>query len=313
MTTAGAVGFLRALRGGTGVTALGQLERGLQGVESRLQRLRVLARPPARDRALASRPRVGSEPARPARRFATWGLPSSPAAAIIGAVNLVLLVRETRKLERSTLDALHERGGARAGASGFSTLSRRATEWRSTSPPGTMVSDNRDARRAPLDAPDRQVVRVEVFSGLRKEVEALPLGSRRWRRLETTWLPTNPRIGRAGGGPAARPHGCRRDPAQRRVHWKLCAAVPGGSERARRWVVVTEPLDTAASRANPAIALVGGSRTRVACSRRGPKCRRRSGAELESLAVYLPRGPSLHFFGALSARRHALQSTTARR
>ena len=49
MTTAGAVGFLRALESGRAFPPSVNWSEGLQGVESRLQRLRALARPPARD------------------------------------------------------------------------------------------------------------------------------------------------------------------------------------------------------------------------------------------------------------------------
>jgi len=227
------------------------------------------------------------------------------AAAIIGTVNLVLLVRETRKLERSTLDASV---GAAEHVLGerISTL-RQARDELSifAANRGPMAGDATTLAELHTMLLSSQVVRIEVFSGLRKEVEAY-----RWDRgvgggLETTWLPTNPRIAAqvADGRPAT---WIQAGPGQR-ASLKLCAAVPGGSERARRWVVVTEPLDAALLERILPSRVVGAVENDGRMLAAWPETPTAAGAELESLAGYLPRGPFSGLFGALAARRTAIQ------
>ena len=227
------------------------------------------------------------------------------AAAIIGAVNLVLLVRETRKLERSTLDASV---GAAEHVLGerLSTLRQARDEMAIyVANRGPLVSDVATLAELHSMLLSGRVVRVEVFSGLRKEVEAY-----RWERgvgggLETTWLPTNPRIAAqvADGRPAT---WVQAGPGQR-ASLKMCAAVPGGNERARRWVVVTEPLDGALLERILPSRVVGAVENESRMLAAWPEMPALAGTELEALAGYLPKGPFSSLFGALSARRTALQ------
>jgi HAMP domain-containing protein len=227
------------------------------------------------------------------------------AAAIIGAVNLVLLVRETRKLERETLDAS-------VGAAEH-VLGERLSALRRSRDSIAVFAANHGPLASDADTLARlhsllmadQVVRVAVFSGLRKEVEAY-----RWERgvgggLETAWLPPNPRIAAqvADGRPAT---WVQAGPGQR-PSLKLCAAVPGGGERARRWVVVTEPLDEALMERVLPSRVVGALENEGRMLAAWPEMPSLPSAEILSLAPYLPKGPLSWLFSPAIASRTALQ------
>jgi HAMP domain-containing protein len=227
------------------------------------------------------------------------------AAAIIGAVNLVLLVRETRRLERETLAA--------SVAAADHVLAERLSSLRRSrdaialfaADHGPLASDVATLARLHELLMVDDVVRVEVFSGLRKEAEAY-----RWERgigggLETTWLPPNPRIAAqvADGRPAT---WVQAGPGQR-PSLKLCAPVPGGAERARRWVVVTEPLDGAlVDRALPSH-VVGGLANEGRMLAAWPEVPGGQAADIQALAPYLTRGPLSGLFTPAAASRTSLQ------
>jgi HD-GYP domain-containing protein (c-di-GMP phosphodiesterase class II) len=227
------------------------------------------------------------------------------AAAIIGAINLLILVRETRRLERETLAAAvsaaeHVLGEriARLGQARDEMAIYAANM-------GPLASTRASLAELHAMLLSGQVERVEVFAGLRKEVEAY-----RWERgvgggLETTWLPTNPRIAAqvADGRPAT---WIQAGPGQR-ASLKLCAAVPGGDERARRWVVVTEPLDGVLMGSLLPSRIVGAIENDNRMLAAWPETPTVPGAALESLSAYLPSGPFSSLFGPQSARRTALQ------
>ncbi len=227
------------------------------------------------------------------------------AVAIIGAVNVILLVRGTRTLERETLDA--------SVAAAERLLAERLSDLKQARDDLTVFAANSGALGGDVDTLARlheflhvhQLVRVAVFSGLQREVEAY-----RWERgvapgLATTWLPSNPRIaaqvadGRSAtwiqGGPGHSPS------------LKLCAAVPGGSDKQRRWVVITEPLDGALMERILPSRVVGAIENEGRLLAGWPESPAGPDARLSSLGAYLPRGPLSSVFQPLVARHDVLQ------
>jgi HAMP domain-containing protein len=225
--------------------------------------------------------------------------------ATIGAVNLVLLVRGTRTLERDTLDV--------SVAAAEHLLSERLSNLKQARDELAILAADSGTLGGNVDTLARlheflqayQIVRVGVFSGLQKEVTAY-----RWERgvapgLATVWLPSNPRIaaqvadGRSAtwiqGGAGASPS------------LKLCAAVPGQNERSRRWVVVTEPLDGALMENVLPSHVVGALEHEGRLVASWPESPASQGISLESLARYLPTGPLSSLFQPQVARREVLQ------
>jgi HAMP domain-containing protein len=227
------------------------------------------------------------------------------AAAIIGAVNLFLLVRGTRTLERDTLDA--------SVAAAEHLLAERLSDLKQARDELAIFAANSGPLGGDIDTLARlhdllhvhQIVRVAIFSGLQKEAEAY-----RWERgiapgLATTWLPTNPRIAAqvADGRPATWiQSGPGRNPSL-----QLCATVPGGNEKERRWVVITEPLDGALMENILPSRVVGALENEGRLLAGWPESPNGPEASLASLAAYLPRGPLSSIFQPLVARRDVLQ------
>jgi HAMP domain-containing protein len=227
------------------------------------------------------------------------------AAAIIGAVNLFLLVRGTRTLERDTLDA--------SVAAAEHLLAARLSDLKQARGELAIFAANSGPLGSDIETSARlhgllnvhHIVRVAVFSGLQKEAEAY-----RWERgiapgLATTWLPTNPRIAAqvADGRPATWiQSGPGRSPSL-----QLCATVPGGNEKERRWVVITEPLDGALMENILPSRVVGALENEGRLLAGWPESPAGPEAGLASLAAYLPRGPLSSIFRPLVARRDVLQ------
>lgn len=227
------------------------------------------------------------------------------AAAIIGAVNLMLMLSGTRNLEHDTLNAS-------LGAAEH-LLAARLTELKQGRDELAIFAANSGPLGRDVDTLARlhellqvhQLVRVAVFSGLQKEVDAY-----RWERgaapgLATTWLPTNPRIAaQVADGRSAIwiQSGPGRSPSL-----QLCAAVPGSGEKERRWVVVTEPLDGALMEDILPSRVVGALENEGRLLAGWPESPTGPDANLSALTAYLPRGPFSSMFKPLVARRDVIQ------
>ncbi len=227
------------------------------------------------------------------------------AAAVIGAVNLLVLVRGTRMLERDTLDSSVGAAEHLLGARLSELKQARDQLAILAADAGPMVSDVDTLARLHSFLQAQQLVRVAVFSGLKKEVDAY-----RWERgvapgLATTWLPSNPRI--AAQVADGRSATWIQSGPGRSSALKLCAAVPGGSEKERRWVVVTEPLDGALMEEILPSRVVGALESDGRLLAGWPESPSGPDASLSALTAYLPRGSLSSVFQPQVARRVVLQ------
>ena len=226
------------------------------------------------------------------------------AAVVIGAVTVLLLLRNTATIEKQMVDA----GLANAAH----TLEQRVAD----------LSDARDAvasfvAYAAAIGNDVETLgrlhnvlslyrleRVEIFAGLHKTVEAY-----RWERgadpaLATAWLPSNPSIAAqvASGQPTTWVQTTTDGPAS----LKLCAPVGGTGEAVRQWVVVTEPLDTdLLERLLPAQAVGALEYNREVLVAWPPSPS--PPANLGELARFLPQAPFSFLFSPIEAARPTAQ------
>ncbi len=224
-------------------------------------------------------------------------------AVVLGGVNLFIVLRNTREMERLTLDRT-------LGLAGQVLLNRHRTMQEVANEVGNFV-----ATKGTLDDGVRtlgslqrllevyEVERVEVFRGLEREIEAY-----RWERgagtdLDTHWLPQNPRLaaqivgGRTCTWVQRSPDGT--------VSLKYSTPVLGDRGGERRWIVVTEPLDAELlERLAPAIPVAGfrqGTRTLSAIPATAGSLDERSLAEL------VPKPPLSRLFRDVIADRAVLR------
>jgi HAMP domain-containing protein len=197
---------------------------------------------------------------------------------LIGTVNLFLALRTATESEKAALD--------RAAALAAHQLRNRLEALRRAAQDAALLAPTLDER-----SPIHRVIalnevllrhrceRVEIFSGL-----ALSSAAYRWERgadprLRTAWLPSEPRVAtRIASGQEA--SWVQRD-AVGGACLKVSVPALGVSSADRRWVVVTEPLDSSLlSSLAPGVAevvLVAGERP-VAQWRTASTAGRQSGA-----------------------------------
>ncbi|MGE5235557.1 MAG: HD-GYP domain-containing protein [Acidobacteriota bacterium] len=226
-------------------------------------------------------------------------------ALVIGVVNVVLLVRVSRTMEQQGLDVTL--------AMASHLLSQRVAELRSAIDEfGSFVAGNPRLESDPATLGRLhdllslyQVERVEVFAGLRREIEAY-----RWERgvgagLETTWLPPKPQIAAqvAFGRPVIwvqdRPGGV--------ASLKLAAAVASGEDHERRWVVITEPLDGVFLERVVPGGMVGAALDGRQILVGWPETPSDRTGGLDQLAGFLPSGIWSRFLEPVVARRPVLR------
>jgi HAMP domain-containing protein len=226
------------------------------------------------------------------------------AGILIGAVHLLILINTIRSMEQQNIE------NSLAAASQLllqkiSELDRARNDLAPFAARNEPLTQGLDTLAKLHDLLSLyHVERVEVFHGLRKEVEAY-----RWERgvgrgLETPWLPPNPSIAAkvAGGRPAiwVQHNG-------QVASLKLCAPIPGTGGEERRWIVITEPLDGTMLESilppQTVGALEAGKQTLVAW----PETPSTGDIRLSELAEYLPRGPLATWFPPIVARRPAFQ------
>ncbi|MBI4917613.1 MAG: HD domain-containing protein [Acidobacteria bacterium] len=226
-------------------------------------------------------------------------------ALVIGLVNVVLLLRGTRTMEGQALDsslttARHLLASRLAdlqhARDDISTFAAEA---------GPLSPDIATLGRLHDFLAFYRLERVEVFHGLRKEVEAY-----RWERgvgrsLATAWLPPKPQI--AAQVAFGRPAAWVQKGADGLASLKLCSAVPGGVGDERRWVVLTEPLDGSFLGRIIPVGLVGALRDDHQILVAWPETPPGPDQDIESLLSYLPKGPFAWLFRPVSARRPAVQ------
>ena len=226
------------------------------------------------------------------------------AAVVIGAVTVVLLLRNTAAIERQMVEA--------SLATATHTLEQRIAD----------LADARDAvasfvAYSPGISNDLNTLgrmhnvlslyrleRIEIFAGLHKTVEAY-----RWERgsdptLATAWLPSNPSIAAqvASGQPTTWIQTSTSGPAA----LKLCTAVGGTGAAEPQWVVVTEPLDTALlERLLPAQAVGAFEYNRELLAAWPPSSEPAS--TLGALVRYLPQGPFSSLFAPIEVSRPTAQ------
>ncbi len=225
------------------------------------------------------------------------------AVLIIGAVHIFLLLRTARTLEDQGLEA----SLSTASHLMLQKIAQLESDREALAAfaSGTRLDDSMEVlgRLHDLLALYR-IERIEVFSGLHREVEAYG-----WERgigggLETPWFPPNPSIAAkiAGGNTAS----WVQRGAGGQYSLKLCTPLTVTSPDEHRWLVVTEPLDGTLL----ATLLPGGTVGAIEAGKQTlatwPAAPAGKGA-LEDLADYLPRGTISSLFKPLVARRPTVQ------
>ncbi|MFH1177239.1 MAG: HD domain-containing phosphohydrolase [Acidobacteriota bacterium] len=226
-------------------------------------------------------------------------------AMVIGAVNLLVLLGSTRSLERQTLESAAESASHLLGERIAMLQHSRDELALFAANSGELHGDTETLGRLHDLLGHYGIERVEFFSGFRKEIEVY-----RWERgvgahLATAWLPQSPGIAAqvAAGRSATWVQAARDEPAS----LKLCTAVPGSGEGERRWVVVTEPLDSGLLEHILPAKVIGGLENEGRLLAAWPAMPAGRDADLNQIAVFLPRGPFSSLFSPISLRRDTVQ------
>ena len=227
------------------------------------------------------------------------------AALLIGAVNLVLMLQGTRRLEQQSLEA-SVGTAARLLLQKLGELERARDElavFAARNDP--LVGDIPTQARLHELLSLYHVERLEVFRGLHREIEAYrwERGSGRW--LETPWLPPNPSIAaKVAGGRSAT--WVQRTPGSLAA-LKLCVALPSAPGSEHRWLVVSEPLDGTILEGILPPEMVGGLETGRQVLVAWPETAVAAEQGIQGLASYLPRAPLSRLFQDVLVRRPAFQ------